>query len=379
MRQLYKPAALLPTIGSGIYRGSLAEPYDGIGQYVMVALAGSSLSAAYRARVATGDFGGDRTFPRGTPVTIVSNRGNIEVFLGNLANRCKITFPIDTDPGEGFGPVVGAPANPDFPDWLMENCEPPDDWWRGSLPSVLYVQDGEAIIDLLTNPGFINDDPWIWYRTGDNSDEFTVGDDKIEFLINLTIELPTHVLGDSASPQIDFYWSSDDRIGGVGVVGDAYYLTLDSSEVGSFGLGKPQYPNMRVGFFDNLGMGYPGITDLPSSQYQEYSVPGSDDKWNNELFVRWGLERQDNGYAVLHAKIWLADDVEPDDWQAYWTDLDDTNWRGMHTFIIGPYLGNQVVTGFPYLPSKYRIKSIEDVSRKLCKLEGDRESDPCNG
>lgn len=67
----------------GIYRGRLAEDYDGIGQYVLVALAGSSTSSAYKARVAAGDFGGGRVIPRGSPVSVASHRGNLEVFLGN--------------------------------------------------------------------------------------------------------------------------------------------------------------------------------------------------------------------------------------------------------------------------------------------------------
>lgn len=62
----------------------LAEDYDGIGQYVLVALARSSTSAALRARIASGDFGGSRTFPVGTPVIVSSIRGQLEVLLGNL-------------------------------------------------------------------------------------------------------------------------------------------------------------------------------------------------------------------------------------------------------------------------------------------------------
>lgn len=63
--------------------GYLAEPYDGIGQYVMVTLAKSSTAAAFKARVAAGDFGGGRTFPAGTKVPVFSNRGQLEILLGN--------------------------------------------------------------------------------------------------------------------------------------------------------------------------------------------------------------------------------------------------------------------------------------------------------
>jgi hypothetical protein len=62
-----------------VFRGSLAEDYDGIGQYVLVALAGSSVSGAYRARVASGDFGTGQVIPRGSPVTVFVHRGLVEI------------------------------------------------------------------------------------------------------------------------------------------------------------------------------------------------------------------------------------------------------------------------------------------------------------
>lgn len=62
-----------------VFRARLAEDYDGIGQYVLVSLAGSSIGAAFKARLAVGDFGTGQTIPRGTPVTVFSNRGAIEV------------------------------------------------------------------------------------------------------------------------------------------------------------------------------------------------------------------------------------------------------------------------------------------------------------
>lgn len=62
-----------------VNRGRLAEDYDGIGQYVLVALALVSPSVAFKARVASGDFGTGQTIPSGTPVTIISYRGHIEI------------------------------------------------------------------------------------------------------------------------------------------------------------------------------------------------------------------------------------------------------------------------------------------------------------
>lgn len=63
----------------GVYRGRLAEPYDGIGQYALVSLARSSVAAAYKAHVAAGDFGTGQVIPIGTPVTVVNLRGRLEI------------------------------------------------------------------------------------------------------------------------------------------------------------------------------------------------------------------------------------------------------------------------------------------------------------
>jgi len=62
-----------------ITSGTLAEDYDGIGQYTLVSLAGSSVSSAYKARLAVGDFGTGQVIPRGTRVTLFVNRGQIEI------------------------------------------------------------------------------------------------------------------------------------------------------------------------------------------------------------------------------------------------------------------------------------------------------------
>lgn len=62
-----------------VYRGRLAEDYDGIGQYVLVSLAQGSVSAGYKAHIASGDFGTGQKIPAGTPVTVVSIRGRIEI------------------------------------------------------------------------------------------------------------------------------------------------------------------------------------------------------------------------------------------------------------------------------------------------------------
>lgn len=60
-------------------RGRLAEEYDGIGQYVLVSLSAGSVSSAYKARIASGDFGTGQKIPIGTQVTIISIRGRLEI------------------------------------------------------------------------------------------------------------------------------------------------------------------------------------------------------------------------------------------------------------------------------------------------------------
>lgn len=62
-----------------VFRGTLSEDYDGIGQYVTVSLAGSSVGSGYKARLASGDFGTGQIIPRGTPVTVFSYRGQMEI------------------------------------------------------------------------------------------------------------------------------------------------------------------------------------------------------------------------------------------------------------------------------------------------------------
>lgn len=61
------------------FMAKLAEDYDGIGQYVLVSLSITSTGAALRARVASGDFGTGQVIPVGTPVTVFSYKGILEI------------------------------------------------------------------------------------------------------------------------------------------------------------------------------------------------------------------------------------------------------------------------------------------------------------
>jgi hypothetical protein len=67
------------TVRQRIHHGRLAENYDGIGQHVLVSLSQSSTSAAYRAKVAAGDFGTGQVIPVGTKVSVISIRGQLEI------------------------------------------------------------------------------------------------------------------------------------------------------------------------------------------------------------------------------------------------------------------------------------------------------------
>jgi len=62
-----------------VFRAFLAEDYDGIGQYILITLAPSSTAAGYKVRIASGDFNTGQSMPRGTPVSVFSYRGNMEV------------------------------------------------------------------------------------------------------------------------------------------------------------------------------------------------------------------------------------------------------------------------------------------------------------
>ena len=62
-----------------IYRAFLAEEYDGIGQYVKITLSRNSVTSGLRARLCSGDFGTGQTIPAGTPVSVFSYRGQLEI------------------------------------------------------------------------------------------------------------------------------------------------------------------------------------------------------------------------------------------------------------------------------------------------------------
>lgn len=84
MRSIIKTRRRIHELGAKnnrrqVFGARLAEDYDGIGQYVLVALSRSTTGSAYKARVASGDFGTGQIIPSGTPVAVFSNRGLLEI------------------------------------------------------------------------------------------------------------------------------------------------------------------------------------------------------------------------------------------------------------------------------------------------------------
>lgn len=87
-----------------MFKAYLAEGYDGIGQYVKIALTKGGVTNALQGRIAAGDFGGGRTFPEGTPVVVAVQHGHMEVFLGNIpSGACDLLNRDSPEPNGGWG------------------------------------------------------------------------------------------------------------------------------------------------------------------------------------------------------------------------------------------------------------------------------------
>lgn len=150
MRQLLRPRRSLQEIAdvpSGMHRGKLAEDYDGIGQYVMVSLAGASAGSAFKSRIAAGDFGGNRTFPAGTLVRVFSFRGQLETFLGNLKgcieNFNRTETPVPLNLGGASTETPDASLSSDFgPNWYIPRLS------RTIENNTVYVDGDELILDV---------------------------------------------------------------------------------------------------------------------------------------------------------------------------------------------------------------------------------------
>jgi hypothetical protein len=154
-RQQVKDLAL-GAVTRGVYRGRLAEAYDGIGLYTLVSLAGSSVAAALKARVAAGDFNTGQTFPIGTPVTVSVNRGSVEILsLGSKikANTLQlaqaVTTPLIVETSNAWRvALTGSPPGgwhlPGFDDSTYQTCVwsgGPGIWYDTSSPRWIHSAD----------------------------------------------------------------------------------------------------------------------------------------------------------------------------------------------------------------------------------------------
>jgi hypothetical protein len=82
-----------------IFAGSLAEAYDGIGQYVAVALNRGSTTAALRVKVTAGDIGMARIFPAGTSVLVYAERGQLRLLSLGGGSGAGLVYHADTEIG----------------------------------------------------------------------------------------------------------------------------------------------------------------------------------------------------------------------------------------------------------------------------------------
>lgn len=264
-------------------RGYLAEAYDGIGQYVMVTLAKSSSSAAYKARVAAGDFGGRRTFPVGTPVHLTMYRGQPEVHLGNLPCRCD-EFDREVAQFEGWGE---GPLGP----WL--NAHDLIETYNETqvYDGEDYVTGGEGIFAYPQPEGIGQYNPvqGLKFPSGIT---IPVDIDIIWRVVNIP---PGGVAGSGIffvlyfGPFFHYDWNS--------------WLTVD------VGGGLP-YEDWDLDWDVNSEGPYqwPDWTDFAN---QTYSVIGDPD-----ILAPFHLKvRLESGGAF--AKNWHTDVTEPSDWQAY--------------------------------------------------------------
>lgn len=101
-----------------VFRGYLAEEYDGIGQWILVTLSRGSTSGAMRAKLGAGDFNTGAHYPVGTPVALFFNHGLAHILdlgtrgLDRLATGTQV--PIRVDLNLLFGTDTNDPDNHPF-------------------------------------------------------------------------------------------------------------------------------------------------------------------------------------------------------------------------------------------------------------------------
>lgn len=276
MRSLVTPRRALEEIApypDGMFRGRLAEDYDGIGQFVMVVLSHGSVGSGFKARVASGDFGGGRTFPAGIPVHIHSYRGLLEVFLGNLPHVCDLFNRETLAPDGGWGTGI-------YGDWLtiQQMMTVPDP----QAVSYAWVENGSGILQ------YVTPDPF-----NDPSMGIAVPEDlayPFEVKIVYTIEEPDP---DDANATIYF--------------GPIHYLTTDTWTSWQIIRLDSSTSALDVSFRDAGPYNWPDVTEDPASAFMTETheeatlVP-------HIMHVRFDAQG-------TFGKFWRVDQSEPLDWQ----------------------------------------------------------------
>lgn len=282
---------------SNLHRGRLAEDYDGIGQYVLVALAGAAVGSGYKARIAAGDFGGGRTFPAGTPVTVFSNRGQLEVFLGNKPGGCIENFAVDaTSSGQD---LTESPEHGQFlwpsqfgPPWYAPN-------YSKTEFNTIYVEDGQLVMDVKFRDETSEAERLIYVQSD------TVLEYPTEFLLLLRHDQSPYppVLG--GRPFLSFFatYKGDAPINNYGWTCDFYYRIS-----GSPGWTLEAYAN--------------GFNTSSGQIFAEYNA-GTGFDTREPFYIRVRItspenpDSEDGGKSGIKAKVWSTTEAEPDSYQAY--------------------------------------------------------------
>lgn len=332
-----------------VHMARLAEDYDGIGQYVLVSLSEGSVSSAYMARVAAGDFGGGRRIPAGTRVPVINHRGKIEVLLGNQPRviQCAENFKRS---------VVGGWGNAEFPSldgWRYTNGVPGDDWYRPGNPEYFSVSGGLGIIDTNAPTAEVGNDPASWFFPKGDPETFQF---PAEFLIKFFPEVPADF--SNKGMQVDFYLGDSHGVGSIGSVGDTIFWTLYHTN----------FPSSVTGFYvDYFG-------SWQADTFIELESAALNDLWNNWLLVRFRVEP-----TGVMAKIWKETDPEPNDWMVSFNFPDGlTGWAGLRNVLI---YGYKTTSSPPFTvhPTKYKFDYIKDIYGRICAMSGADEVPVFNG
>lgn len=140
-------------VKSGVYHGRLADDYDGIGQHVTVSLSPSSVSGAYRARVASGGFGTGQVIPAGTPVTVAVHHGRVEILSLGGGSKSRLEDSFFVDASQEFSPY-----HSNFPDSFKRirfkrfgnPVSPGSEFYQDRYSAIMSAVDADTFLELDT-------------------------------------------------------------------------------------------------------------------------------------------------------------------------------------------------------------------------------------